>query len=125
MQCGFGLFAANLIPLLHWIHKEISQCLANIAGLLKIHTRPIRKFWSNLTKTTTRRWLSDNIGALKTRIQRLQSSDLNMRDLIESISAEDEDAMRGRDLFLEVHEDNLDMYLCAEQKKLNCILLDK
>ena len=85
--------------------------MANIAGLLKIHTCPIREFWSNLTKTTTRRWLSDNIGALKTRIQRLQSSDLNMRDLIESISAEDEDAMRGRDLFLEFHEDNLDMYL--------------
>ena len=63
--------------------------MANIAGLLKIHTCPIREFWSNLTKTTTRRWLSDNIGALKTRIQRLQSSDLNMRDLIESISAEE------------------------------------
>ena len=84
--------------------------MANIAGLLKIHTCPIREFWSNLTKTTTRRW-SDNIGAMKTRIQRLQSSDLNMRDLIENISAEDEDAMRGRDLFLEVHEDNLVMYL--------------
>ena len=82
-----------------------------MAGLLKIHTCPIHEFWSNLTKTTTRRWLSDNIGALKTRFQRFQSSDLNMRDLIESISAEDEDAMRGRDLFLEVHEDNLDMYL--------------
>ena len=34
-------------------------------------------------------------------------------------------AMRGRDLFLEVHEDNLDMYLWAEQKKLICILLGK
>ena len=106
-----------------WYHCSIGftrkslKCLANIAGLLKIHTCPIRKFWSNLTKTTTRRWLSDNIGALKTRIQRLQSSDLNTRDLIENISAEDEDAMRGRDLFLEVHEDNLDMYLWAEQKK--------
>jgi len=87
-----------------------SAKLAHIAGLLKIHTCPIREFWSNLTKTTTRRCLSDNISALKTRIQRLQSGDLNMRDLIESISVEDEDAMRGRDLFLEVHEDNLDMY---------------
>ena len=83
--------------------------MANIAGLLKIHTCPIREFWSNLTKITTRRWLFDNIGALKTRIQRLQSSDLNMRDLIENISAEDENAMRGRDLFLEIHEDNLDI----------------
>jgi len=71
-----------------WYHCSIGftrkslKCLAKIAGLLKIHTCPIRKFWSNLTKTTTRRWLSDNIDALKTRIQRLQSSDLNMRDLI-------------------------------------------
>jgi len=100
------LFAANLIPLLLWIHKKISQMfssakLAHIAGLLKIHTCPIREFWSNLTKTTKRRWLSDNIGALKTWIQRRQSGDLNMRDLIESISAEIVDALRGRDLFLE------------------------
>ena len=85
--------------------------MAHLAGLLKIQTCPIREFWSNLTKNTTRRWLFDNIGALKTRIQRLQGGDLNMQDLIENISAEDEDAMRGRDLFLEVHEDNLDMYL--------------
>ena len=88
-------------------NQELKIQLSISAGL----TCPIRELWSNLTKTTTRRCLSDNIGALKTRIQRLQSSDLNMRDLIESISAEDEDAMRGRDLFLEVHEDNLDMYL--------------
>ena len=110
MQCGFGLFAANLINFSIGFTRKSLKCLANIAGLLKIHSCPIREFWSNLTKTTKRRWLSDNIGALKTRIQRLQSSDLNMRDLIESISAEDEDAMRGRDLFLEIHEDNLDMY---------------
>jgi len=112
-HCSFGFTRKSL------------KCLVNIAGLLKIHTCPIREFWSNLTNTTIRRWMSDNIGAMKTRIQRLQSSNLNMRDLIESISAEDEDAMWGRDLFLEVHEDNLDMYLWAEQKKLICILLGK
>ena len=39
-----------------WYHCSIGftrkslKCLANIAGLLKIHTCPIRKFWSNLTK---------------------------------------------------------------------------
>ena len=95
--------------------------MANIAGLLKIHTCPIREFWSNLTKTTTRRWLFDNIGALKTRIQRLQSSDLNMRNLIESISAEDEDAMRGRDLFLEVHEDNLEILSRTQEIYLHIV----
>ena len=72
-------------------------------------TCPIRELLSNLTKTTTHRCLSDDIGALKTRIQRLQSRDLNMRDLVEIISVEDEDAMRGRDLFLEVYEENLDI----------------
>ena len=60
-----------------WYHcsfgftRKSFKCLANITGLLKIHSCPIREFWSNLTKTTTRRWLFDNIGALKTRIQRL------------------------------------------------------
>ena len=52
-HCSFGFTRKSL------------KCLANIAGLLKIHTCQIREFWSNLTKTTTRRWLSDNIGALK------------------------------------------------------------
>ena len=59
-------------------NQELKIRLSISAGL----TCPIRELWSNLTKTTTRRWLSDNIGALKTQIQRLQSSDLNMRDLI-------------------------------------------
>ena len=63
----------------------------------------------------------DNIGALKTRIQRLQSEDLNMRDLIESISVEDEDAMRGRDLFLEVHEDNLDILSRTQEIYLHIV----
>ena len=70
---------------------------------------------------STRRCLSDNIGALNTRIQRLQSGDLNMRDLIESISVEDEDAMRGRDLFLEVHEDNLDILSRTQEIYLHIV----
>ena len=95
--------------------------MANIAGLLKIPTCPIHEFWSNLTKITTRRCLSDNICALKTRIQRLQSGDLNNRDLIESISVEDEDAMRDRDLFLEVHEDNLDILSRTQEIYLHIV----
>ena len=85
-------------------NQELKIQLAISTGL----TCPIRELWTNLTKTTTRRGLSDRIGALKTRIQRLESDELNIRDLIESISVEDKDAMRGRDLFLEVHKDNPD-----------------
>ena len=44
-----------------------------------------------------------------------------MRDLIESISAEDEDAMRGRDLFLEVHEDNLDILSRTQEIYLHIV----
>ena len=53
-----------------WYHcsfefiRKFLKCLAHLAGLLKIQTCPIREFWSN--PTTKRRWLSDNIGALKT-----------------------------------------------------------
>ena len=45
-----------------------------------------------------------------------------MRDLIECISAEDEDAMRGRDLFLEVHEDNLDILSRAKELYLHIVV---
>ena len=48
---------------------ELKIQLAISAGL----TCPIRELWSNLTKTTTRRGLSDKIGELKARIQRLES----------------------------------------------------
>ena len=63
---------------------------------------------TNLIKITTRRCLSDNIDALRTRIQRLEKGELNIPDLIESILVEDEDAIQGGDLFLENNEDNPD-----------------
>ena len=85
-------------------NQELKIQLAISAGL----TCPIRELWSNLTKTTSRRGLSEKIGALKTRIQRLEGDELSIRDLIESISVGDEDAKQGRALFLEVHEDNPD-----------------
>ena len=68
-------------------NQELNIQLSISAGL----TWPIREHWSHLTKKTTRRCLSDNIGALKIRIQRSPSRDLNMRYFIESISVEDED----------------------------------
>ena len=86
-------------------NQELKIQLAISAGL----TCPIRELWTNLTKTTTRRSLSDNIDALRTRIERLQNGELNIRDLIESISVGDQDAMHGRNLFLENYEDNPDI----------------
>ena len=56
-HCSFGFTRKSL------------KCLANIACLLKIHDCPIREFWSNLTKTTTRRWLSDNFKQLNSSLK--------------------------------------------------------
>ena len=64
--------------------------LAISAGL----TCPIRELWSNLTKTTTRRDLSDNIVALKAQLKRLKNDELSIIQLIEGISVNDEDAVR-------------------------------
>ena len=98
-------------------NQELKTQLAISAGL----TCPIRELWSNLTKTTTRRGLSDKIGALKTRIQRLETGELNINDLIESISVEDDDAMRGRDLFLEIHGENSDSLQRIKEIYLNIV----
>ena len=98
-------------------NQELKTQLAISAGL----TCPIRELWSNLTKTTTRRGLSDKIGALKTRIQRLETGELKINDLIESISVEDDDAMRGRDLFLEIHGENSDSLQRIKEIYLNIV----
>ena len=98
-------------------NQELKIQLAISAGL----TCPIRELWTNLTKTTTRRCLSDNIDALRTRTQRLQSGELNIRDLIESISVGDEDAMQGRDLFLQNYEDNPDILRRTQEIYLHIV----
>ena len=98
-------------------NQELKTQLAISAGL----TCPIRELWSNLTKTTTRRGLSDKIGALKTRIQRLETGELKINDLIESISVQDDDAMRGRDLFLEIHGENSDSLQRIKEIYLNIV----
>ena len=98
-------------------NQELKIQLAISAGL----TCPIRELWTNLTKTTTCRCLSDNIDALRTRIQRLENGELNIRDLIESISVGDEDAMQGRDLFLENYEDNPDILRRTQETYLHIV----
>jgi len=86
-----------------------------------IHTCPIREIWSNLAKTTTRRDLSDNIVALKARLERLKNDELNINQLIESISVNDEDAVRGRDLFLETNRNNPDVLLRTKEIYANIV----
>ena len=54
----------------------------------------------NFTKTT-RRDLSGNNVVLKARLQRLKNDELNIIQLIESISVNDEEAVREHDLFLD------------------------
>ena len=98
-------------------NQELKIQLAISAGL----TCPIRELLTNLTEITTRRCLSDNFDALRTRIQRLESRELNIRDLIESISAGDEDAMQGRDLFLENYEDNPDILRRTQEIYLHVV----
>ena len=84
-------------------------------------TCPIRELWSNLTKTTTRRGSSDKIGEVKARIQRLESGELKIIDLIGSISVNDADAIQGRDLFLESYGQNADTLLRIHQIYLNIV----
>ena len=96
---------------------ELKIQLAISAGL----TCPIRELWTNLTKTTTRRGLSDKIGDLKARIQRLESGELKIIDLIKSISVGDADAIQGRDLFVESHGENPDMLLRLNEIYLNIV----
>ena len=96
---------------------ELKIQLAISAGL----TCPIRELWSNLTKTTTRRCLSDKIGELKARIQRLESGELEIIDMIKSISVGDENAVQGRNLFLESHGENPDTQLRIKEIYLNII----
>ena len=91
--------------------------MAISAGL----TCPIRELWSNLTKTTTRRDLSDNIVPLKARLERLKNDELNIIQLIESISVKDEDAVRGRDLFLETNRNNPDVLLRTKEIYVNIV----
>ena len=98
-------------------NQQLKIQLAISAGL----TCPIRELWTNLTKTTTRRCLSDNIDALRTRIERLKNGELNIRDLIESISVGDEDAMQGRDLFLQNNEDNPDILRRTQEIYLHIV----
>ena len=97
--------------------EELKIQLAISAGL----TCPIRELWSNLTKTTTRRDLSDNIVALKARLERLKNDELNIIQLIESISVNDEDAVRGRDLFLETNRNNPDVLLRTKEIYVNIV----
>ena len=91
---------------------ELNIQLAISTGL----TCPIRELWSNLTKTTTRRGFSDKIGELKARIQRLESGELKIIDLIGRISVNDADAIQGRDLFLESYGQNPDTLLSLSKK---------
>ena len=75
-----------------------------------------------MTKTTTRRGFSDKIGELKARIQRLESGELKIIDLIGRISVNDADAIQGRDLFLESYGQNPDTLLRKHQIYLNIVV---
>ncbi len=98
-------------------NPELKIQLAISAGL----TCPIRELWTNLTKTTTRRGLSDKISALKARIQRLDSGELEICHFIASISVEDDHAMCGRDLFLEIHANNPETFARTKEIYLNIV----
>ena len=108
-------------------NEELKIQVAISAGL----TCLIRELWSNLTKTT-RRDLSGNIVVLKARLQCLKNDELNIIQLIESISVNDEEAVRERDLFLETHRNNLDVlsrikeiYLKVVDQKMPFLVIGK
>ena len=79
---------------------------------------------SNLTKST-RRDLSGNIVVLKARLQRLKNDELNIIQLIESISVNDEEAVRERDLFLETHRNNSEVLSRIKEIYLNMLLIKR
>ena len=63
--------------------------------------------------------MSDNIVALKARLESLKNDELNIIQLIESISVNDEDAVRWRDLFLETNRNNPDVLLRTKEIYVN------
>ena len=104
--------------------KAILQLLKNHElkiQLAIISSLTCRELWTNLTKTTTRRGLSEKISALKARIQRLDSGELEICQLIASISVEDDDAMCSRDLFLETHANNPETLARLKEIYLNIV----
>ena len=86
-------------------NKELKIQLAISAGL----SYQIRELWSHLTKTTTRRRLSESIVALKARLDCLKNDELNIIQLITSISVDDENAVCKRKLFPETPRNNPDV----------------
>ena len=65
--------------------------------------------------------MSDNIVALKARLERLKNDELNIIQLIESISVNDEDAVRGHDLFLGTIRNNPDVLLRTKEIYVNIV----
>ena len=65
--------------------------------------------------------MSDNIVALKARLERLKNDELNIIQLIEIISVNDEDAVRGCDLFLETNRNNPDVLLRTKEIYVNIV----
>ena len=102
-----ALFSYGLKAILQPMkNKELKIQLAISAGL----TYQIRELWSHLTKTTTRRRLSESIVALKARLDCLKNDELNIIQLITSISVDDENAVCKRELFPETPRNNPDVY---------------
>ena len=98
-------------------NEELKIQLAISAGL----TCQIRELWSHLTKTTTRRRLSESIVALKARLDCLKNDELNIIQLITSISVDDEDAVRKRELFPETPRNNPDILSRIKEIYLNIV----
>ena len=64
--------------------------------MLALLVQMLSENFGHVTKTTTRRNLSDNMVVLKSRLKRLKNDILNIIQLIESICVDDEDGTRTR-----------------------------